>query len=222
MPTTDFNTTAENLLPPHRRQVRFKVLAKGFVYPLVWLNTIFENYKNGSTANAWDTGITYNLNDTVVYNFGVYISLVDGNIANIPDFALASWLKVQDSFIGATERTKYNASRIVFEYALNKYFGTIFNQPPTLSDIYITDDVPEYTSFMMSAYDTTPVSYMYANYSTGIMFDPPVYAVASFYKFTINIPTATYVGLGANAEQIIRNFADKYTLIGTTYTINQY
>jgi hypothetical protein len=47
-------------------------------------------------------------------------------------------------------------------------------------------------------------------------------AITGFYALTINVPTAFYASLGADAEEQIRSIADKYIIQGIFYNINQY
>lgn len=220
-PNADFNLQVIQELPPNRRLPRFIAAAKGFVSALVYDYGIFYAYINGSDAYVYDSGVTYGVGSRVVYNFQVFESLVSSNTGNIPDVSTASWRKILDYFIGASERTKYNASKIVFEYALNRFFRTTFAQPPATSDIFITNTVPAYPSFLVG-YTESASSYIGDSSSSGFVTSTEVFTTASSYQFVIHFPLSLYTALGANAEKIIRSIADKYAISGTLYTIITY
>lgn len=135
------------------------------------------------------------------------------------------WIRVSPNFIGANERVSYNAQKLLFEYALNRWFGTTFKQPSIgVSDIYISqlDDVnndfygapDQGTYFGYQFTDATPKYGMPTNVG-GI----------SPYDFIINVPTAVYNALSASASQregIVRAFADKINAAGMLYEIVTY
>lgn len=178
---------------------------------------ILKEYKQGSTATAYSPG-TYAKYDQVVYNRSVYESLIDSN-TDAPDI-VTSWAKIIDVFLPSNETQYFDANKINLEYALNGYFGLTFNNPPTLSDIYITNNVNPTPTFICGL--TTAQSSAVGLDSSG-QFVPLTYtATALLPSFSINVPTAFYAGLGADAEQIIRNFADKYVATSLTYNIIQY
>jgi hypothetical protein len=207
-------------LPPHRRLQGFITFVQSLIYGLKYDYGNYQSYQNGFGGGLWSNATTYNKYDLVQYNFKVYYSIVNGNISHAPSDP-AYWREVLPSFIGATERTKYSASKIVFEYALNKEFGTTFKQPPLVSDIYINNIAPAFTSFLVGI-DTDTSDYVGLIGSSGYVTPTEIFTAASSYEFTINIPTAVYSALGTAAEQIIRKFADKYAIVGTFYNIVTY
>ena len=226
VPTIDYDQQAIEQLPQDQRLPFFEAFFKTVVSQVKWLYGVFVAFMDGEALADYDSVTTYDKGDKVKYNFAAWESLQDGNTSNTPDTSPDYWLLRNSSFLGATERALYDAKKIKFECALNHYFGTVFRQPddpvsPTLSDIYITTVVPITTAFLMSP-GYQPTGVMYPTYSTGVMFDPPVVAVATTYEFTINIPTATYAALGTAAEEVVRNFADRINTAGTSYNIATY
>lgn len=221
VPSVDYNNLLENQLPPNRRLPRFIALAKGFANYVIYLYSYFVDYMNGTTANNYDAGVTYSAGSKVVYAYKVYESIQDSNTGNAPDGSPLYWMEMLPYFRGANERVKYQASKIVFEYALNRYFQTNFAQPPSVSDIYIGDLTPSYPTFLVGL-TSDESDFVGTTGSTGYVTLSEEYVTASSYRFVINVPTSLYSSLGAEAETIIRNFADKYAICGTTYTIVQY
>lgn len=132
----DFVQQARELLPPDKRDAPTKKFFSALLYPLQWCrNLILGSYKTGATALAWSPG-AYNKYDQVIYLKSVWYSLTSAN-TDTPG-TTTTWLKIQENFLGADERVKYNGVAIVLEYALNRGFGGTFRQPGTgISDIYI-------------------------------------------------------------------------------------
>lgn len=221
VPSVDYNNLLENELPPHRRLPRFIALAKGFANYIIYLYNYFLSYINGSTANNYDAGVTYGVGAVVVYNYKVYESIQASNTGNAPDGSPLYWMEMLPYFRGATERSLYQASKVVFEYALNRYFQTSFAQPPAISDIYIGDVAPTYPTFLVGLTEDESDS-IGTTGSSGYITLSESFVTASSYRFIIYVPSALYSSLGSEAEVIIRNFADKYAIVGTTYTIVTY
>lgn len=225
-PTFDVDNFVVQMTPIQYRITNTLLFVRSMNSQLAWLQGLFNDLQNGSSCDFYDPALPYAKGNRAKSYFGVYESLVDSNLGNdLNDTAY--WLKVLDSYIGSNELCQYSSNKIVFEYALNRIFGLTFRQYANasytpLSDIYISTDAPAFTSFMMSAYPLNPLSYMYPTYSTGIMYDPPVYTAASTYLFTIHVPAAFYASLGVDAEKIIRAFADRIAMAGTQYSIQTY
>lgn len=221
VPSVDYGNLVENQLPPNRRLPRFKAIGYSFINYVAYLYNYFLYYMNGSIANNYDAGVTYSVGATVVYNFKMYESIQASNTGNAPDGSPLYWMEMLGYFRGANERALYQASKIVFEYALNRYFQTSFAQPPAISDIYIGDVVPTYPTFLVGLTEDESDS-IGTTGSSGYITLTESFVTASSYRFIINVPSGLYSSLGSEAEIIIRNFADKYAIVGTTYTIVTY
>jgi len=230
VPQVDFNLQVVNTLPLDQRLPYWKIFVRALVSPIVWLYELFNGFMyNSVDTGYWSSIITYSKGDRVRDISGVYESLTDSNLNN-PITDTTYWYKVLNYFIGADERAVYNGRKINFEWALNRYFNTTFRQPndpvtPTPSDIFITDVPAAYTSLVMYPtdyrsgiiYPTTSAPYF--------MYNTPVYTGATTYQFDINIPLAIFDALGSTdaiREAVVRNFADKYTAVGTFYNVVTY
>ena len=130
----NFSNLKDNLLPPDYRTAVHKF------WLLTWTNIVqfmrdrvLGDYRTGSNYAQWTLGI-YAIHDRVIYNQVVYESLEDGNTDTPTSSKWAVWLP---SFIGSDERKYFNGQKVVLEYSLNTYYGTVFRQPPLVSDIYI-------------------------------------------------------------------------------------
>lgn len=223
MPTIydiNFNTLAVQVIPPDKRYSRMVAWVRMLLSPLQYLRDLwFGSYRSGSTAGAWAAG-TYAKYAQVKYNKAVYESLVNNN-TSVPT-TVANWKVVQNNFIGLSERILYSGQKLVLEYALNKWFGTTFRQPPSQSDIYITNN-PIGVAFFRSANvedisssvsNSGSSEYVINNYSFNVQFN-----------FTIHVPVAVYNALdttGLNNEKIFKSFAGQYIPAGLTYQIITY
>jgi hypothetical protein len=207
----------KDLLPSKHRTTEKLKQNEGLLSGLGRNARILKDYKEGASASTYSAG-TYGKYDQVIYNQAVYESLIDSN-TDAPDI-VKSWVKIIDVFLPSNETQYYDANKISLEYALNKYFGLTFNSPPTLSDIYITNNVNPTPSFVCGLIESQSSA---VGVDTSEQYVPLTYTTTTLLpSFSINVPTAFYVSLGADAEQIIRNFADKYVATSLTYNINQY
>lgn len=232
VPQIDFDNHAIQEIPEHHRTPRFIAWFQGLLRGSIsWLNRNFYNYCFGDTISTfWLSGATYNLNDSVVTFFGVYISLQDGNIGNNPNNSPDYWYQISPSFIGAFERVQYNSQKIIMEYALNNFFRTIYRNPTTivtggylpLSDIYIETVSPSFTSFVVYE-GVTGTSPVYQD-STGTyaVFEDVVTPLDTTYEFIVWIPVSLSVALGAAYDKIIRSKVDLMSIFGTVYTVQTY
>jgi hypothetical protein len=146
--------------------------------------------------------------------------LVDGNTSAPTD--VTAWRVYQEVFIGTDERIMYSHIKLVLEYALNRRFDTVFSQPPSLSDIYITKNAKGLNAFIVGAVEEDSSSSFFDG-STEFIID--AYTFGSFFNFTVNVPLAVYNGVSAEPsarEKIFRDFINQYNTIGLTYNIQTY
>jgi hypothetical protein len=133
----DFKQQTPELLPPDKRDNNRIGLIGALLNSIQWGRDLaIGNYKNGSNASSYAAG-TYPAFALVIFNKSVYYSLNDNNTSTPLD--TTQWLKIQDNFIGVSERVKFNGQNLILEYALNKRFNGTFRPPPssTPSDIYM-------------------------------------------------------------------------------------
>lgn len=216
----NYNTLATQTLPPDKRYTKMVAFVRILLSPLQYLNNLwFVGYRTGTTAPAYAAG-TYAKYAQVKYNKIVYESLIAGNTALPTD--TTKWKVVQENFIGLFERITYNGQKLVLEYALNKWFGTTFRQPPSVSDIYVSTNTIGTPFFRVGDVETISSSSRNDGSSEFVINS---YTVALQYNFTIFVPVAVYNALDplmANNEAIFRAFANKYIPAGLTYNITTY
>lgn len=192
---------------------------------LSWINTltaaiqnlwslIFEDYRVGSVYPDYGFFTQYYVGDRVLFaDKSIYECI--SNSLNISCLDTTKWVKVNDIFIGSDERVKYSAQKLLFEYALNKFFIS--------SGIYITNNFIDVGDVFVMDTDSTESSVMPLDsfYQEDYMDLTATYA-SGVYDYTIFVPIADYTTLGSSANAIIRTFADKYNLAGMQYNIQTY
>jgi hypothetical protein len=223
------------LLPPQKRDTTNLAFLGVFGAKLQYLHDLFFNeYAGGSTASNWQPSISYSYQTRKKYIDNAVYEVINFNGINSsvpPPNDPANWAKVLNTWIGARERARYNSQRLIFEFALNKWFKTVFRQPTSwdsngnitpLSDIYINNNAIS-NSFFFGATaaessfipKTASEQRSFINYST----------IINRNSFTINVPIAVYNALGANnsiRDKAIKDFADDYVLAGLYYNILTY
>lgn len=219
----DIDIVIPNLTPPVKRLPKYSAWLKSLTTPIqqAWQN-LFVDYKTGSTYADFDIGTTYNLGDLViwtdkcVYEASSVTSLgVGQSFSGVLPNNTAFWTKVNNNFIGTDERVKYNSQKLLFEYALNRFFRT--------TGIYITNNFVTPTNVFVMGDSSANSSYMPSNsiYQADYMRNTAYYGSA-IYDFTIFFPIADYTALGSQADSIIRSYADVYNSIGMQYDIQTY
>ncbi len=211
----DNQIIGEQLTPPVLRTTK----------QLAWINTltaaiqnlwslIFEDYRVGSVYPDYGFFTQYYVGDRVLFaDKSIYECI--SNSLNISCLDTTKWVKVNDIFIGSDERVKYSAQKLLFEYALNKFFIS--------SGIYITNNFIDVGDVFVMDTDSTESSVMPLDsfYQEDYMDLSATYA-SGIYDYTIFVPIADYTSLGSSANAIIRTFADKYNLAGMQYDIQTY
>lgn len=210
------------MLAPDKRFRKTVAWVNVLLSPIQYLRDIwFGSYRTGSTAPTWVNTDPYPKYALVKYsNKVVYESLVDNNTAVPTD--TTKWRVAQQNFIGLSERIVYNGQKLVLEYAMNKWFGTTFRQPPNISDIYITNNSLTVASFRVGLTEgvSSKVGLTGSSEFVGLS---SVYTVPT--NFTIHCPKAVYDALDPtliNNEKIFRAFVDLYIPSGITYSITTY
>jgi hypothetical protein len=216
----NFNQFAVNMLPPDKRLPNFQCFIQSLLAPLQWVRDLwFGSYRTGVVVAPW-SAITYNKYDRVLYNKIVYESYVAANTLVPTD--TTAWIVVQNNFIGLTERLAYNGGCLTLTWALNKWFGTVFRQPPLQSDIYLQTNVVVAPIFRVGATEdkSSSISTITSSEFVGISD-----GITTQINMTIFVPVAVYNALDAglvNNDKIFRNFSDKYIPAGIIYTITTY
>ncbi len=208
--------------PPNKRLDVFLHWLWSLVSPLQWLyEALFDTWRTGVSDPAYTdySAGSYDKGDRVKYINGVYESLEDSN-TDLP--TTSKWVLITDNFIGVEDRVLFNGQKIIYEYALNTWFGTTFDPVPGDSDIYIETNAIVTGNFRTGVSEARSSSIGVTRSSEPI--GDETQAIAG-YNFTIYIPTAVYNALdadSANREKIVRNFADRYCPVGLNYNIQTY
>jgi hypothetical protein len=224
MPTIydiNYNQKAIELLPPDKRSGSMIQWAQSLFKEVQYnRDALLTDYKVGSSYPSYSSLATYAKFDRVIYGQSVYESLVNGNTATPTD--VTKWRVYQEYFIGVDERLTYNHCKLVLEFALNKRFYSTFRQPPSVSDIYITTNVPPIAVFVSGIVENES-SAVYDDVSSEFVINS--YSFGGFNNFTVYVPTAVYNAVGSteNARQnTFRNFIDKYNTPSIFYNIVTY
>ena len=236
----------ELLLPPQLRQQKMVDYLNSISSPLQWMHDItwVDSYVDGftypdySTASTYYPGLGNTIGDRVIYkDRGVYECIA--TCSNIDPIKLGSpyWELISDNYLGARERVLYNSQKVVFEFALNRWFQTGVLTIPYSGGIYINNNITQPNSFIMgtssqlSSYmvDSTVNGPPQSGWLSLNPFNPP----PSQYNFTIFVPISTVNQIDAgntysvpflskNADTIIRSFADTLKISGMLYDIKSY
>jgi hypothetical protein len=211
----DNEIVAEQLTPPTLRESKFLAWLYVITKPIqnFW-SLIFQDYKIGSNYTDFGFFTQYYVGDRVLFADKAIYECIKNSLNN-SCLDNVFWTKVNDIFIGTDERVKYSAQKLLFEYALNKFFIT--------SGIYITNNFIDVGDVFVMDTDSTESSVMPLDsfYQEDYMDLTATYA-SGIYDYTIFVPIADYTTLGASADAIIRTFADKYNLAGMQYDIQTY
>lgn len=222
MPTIydiDYSKFALQMSVPDKRGPVLLQLLRMLLKPHQWNRDLwFGEYRTGTTAAGYSAG-TYAKYTRVLYNKVVYESLIDGN-TDLP--TTSNWFIVQQNFIGLSERILYNGGCLTLTYALNKWFGTVYRQPSSLSDIYITTNAVLTPIFRVGATEDQSSSSGAISSSEFVGISD---AITSQINLSIFVPVAVYNALDVtmlNNDKIFRNFADRYIPAGIIYNITTY
>jgi hypothetical protein len=226
------DTFAVNFLPPKKRLPIYKAWTKTLVKPLqVLYNTMFGTFKDGNAAALYSGATAYAVGNQVKYtDKAVYQCWVasTGNLPTNTNF----WFKIQDNFVGIEPRCKYNAQHILFEWALNEWFGTTFVNVPGNSDIYIDNFASGSDVFYVGLTEVDSSQAVYGN-GQADRFIQAINITNTGSEFDIYVPIAvanalttetanTVPNISANRENIIRQIADLYCYAGINYTVITY
>jgi hypothetical protein len=222
----DFEQCALELYPSHKRKTVLLQKIYSLVKPLNDLALFFQFYREGGSFSSFNPGTVYTYGQYIQYQRRIYLKneVTDDYVAGITPLNTTYWTLILSSFIGADERVKFGPPKIVYEFALNKIFGTTFRQPPLISDIYIenlntTDDALyvgelDTDTAMVSQTDQESIFFVTEN-------DP----VQNEKDYSINVPVAVWTALaptGSERDAIITSVALKYRLVGYNFEVNTY
>ena len=219
----DLNTFTKNMLPPNKRLSVFEAFMRVIVKPLQWLHdNLFTYYKEGTSFPDYNALTAYVVGDYVTYkDKGVYycIAATTGNAPGNTTY----WYKIQDVFLGISERIQYQPQILVFEWALNRFFGQTFVNPPSVNPIYIQTNAIDVNTFFVGTIDFSTAQIPLSLGNNNFIGDSS--AAVKIYSFTINYPTGLPASLGLTTnefENLLKQQADKIKAAGTLYDLNAY
>lgn len=227
----EFDQFVQDMLPPDKRGNNTIAIQQAMFAPIQQdHDSLFNSYRLGTGAGAYSALNTYNLDDQVIFRKAVYQSTIDDN--NTDPTNTDNWVLIQDNFIGIMERVSYNSQVIVLTYALNKWFGTNFVQPPGQSDIFLTNGELQVVGFVVGLTEyQDPAANPLVPVSSSVGADTSSDAIGGLLPFsklvgfTIHMPVEVYNALDpdpANRDSIVRSFADLYVQAGIQYQITTY
>lgn len=214
----DYDDLVVNNMSPDKRTDKHISWVKALVSQVKRLyNITIVDYIKGAWYPEYSGAVTYPAGYKVLSSNAVYESKVGDNTGNAVGDDNDYWIKTQDSFVGAEERASYWASVLIFEFALNKWFGGIFRQPPDTSDIYISEANKANLPFIVGNNEfASSVGITTSIGAVGIS-NP----TAAPRDYVINFPQDLYDTISGGDSEISL-FADKINTAGLTYSIDTY
>lgn len=212
---------AHDALPPEKRTTENVASMSGVLAAFDKQWTVFlANLKGADVqygAAAWTAG-TYSPSDVVIYYPTGEVYECQVTTTTEPSTS-TDWLKIADCFIGFNEMQHFDGTTLSLTYALNRRFMTTYANPPATSDIYIVNTPLSVTVFYAGTDELTSSSVGPTISSEYVM---SAYSITPATAFDVQVPTAVMTALGSNAENIIRQFIDKYVILSLHYTITPY
>lgn len=225
--SVDFDITSIELLPIHKRVGDIENTMYVLAAPLNELERIFQYLREGTSAGNYSGATTYTFGQLVNYQRRVYYrnEVTDGYIAGITPNNTTYFVKVLDYTIGLNDRIRFGNGKLILEYALNAIFGTTFNQPPVLSDIYLVRNINTSDAFRVGQTETES-SFVTQNEADGRwsigQFEP---SGVFQYDYTVFVPVAVWTALASTnneRDNIILSVLNKYKLQGFIADVQTY
>ncbi len=215
---------------PSKRLPRFIAWLAVLLKPLQWLQDLWANdYIYGQLYSDFNPITVYVIGDRISFTDNRNYEFIFDNpslLANLPpDLYPQYWLLIQDNFIGANDRVKFNSQIIMLEWQLNVWF----RNPLPAPQIYLVINVNA-NNFWLGATGETSSKLsstdIFATYLANAN-------VAYLYNFTIYVPVTlsdTWTtetpdvapAISVNREKKVRRFVDKYKLSGINYNVVTY
>lgn len=223
-----YNTNILQLIsdtfPKEERTVENLQATLGFMSGAEYSDNCFQDVKQGadlySFAQVWIIGFYTHLQRVIYLNTGEVYEVDNPNGTSSEPTTSTDWRKVQDSFIGIDESIKFNGTKTVLEYALNRRFLTAFVQPGAgVSDIYISTIGAGISSFIVGGVPANS-SKVFLNSSSEYVINSMIFGTP--FDFTIYVPIGLATFLGAEYENVLRKFADQYIVYGLKYLVQIY
>ena len=192
---------------------------------------MFGTFQYGNAAALYNPVTAYAVGNQVKYTDKAIYQCWVASTGNLPTNT-NYWFKIQDKFVGIEPRMKYNAQHLLFEWALNEWFGTTFVNTPSASDIFISGSGVSLDAFYVGI-SPTESSYVVYDEPEATAYIQALDLTTAGISFTINVPISvanalttetanTVPNISANRENIIRQIADLYNYAGITYNVITY
>jgi hypothetical protein len=222
----DYDQTSLELYPSHKRRDILLQKIYSLVKPLNDLNLFFQFFREGGSFSAYSGATTYTFGQYIQYQRRIYLrnEVTTDYVAGISPLNSTYWTLILQSFIGADERVKFGPQKIIYEFALNKIFGTTFRQPPAVSDVYIENLNSSDDAFYVGELDTDTAMVAQTDQES-IFFVTENDPVSDEKDYAIYVPVAVWTALaptGTERDAIITSVANKYRLVGYTFEIITY
>lgn len=243
----NYNSQNQQIIPPDLRQPKEVSWLYSISYPLQRLHDLIWNngYADGSIYPNWATSSTYVpanggtlVGSRVIYiNRGVYECTATASGSLQTPLDITHWELINTNYIGASERVQYNSQRILYEYALNRWFqtnayGNWSTNNPFFGWIYIKNNSVGINSFVLGQTGQYS-SDMYTNSSSANMLNHPGSGGSNTYCYTINVPisvankmdpgnTYSVPTASPNTINIVKSFADTINQVGFIYNVVTY
>ena len=230
----DFNQQSNNLNVPILRQTKMTAWVNFFVKQLGWLFSRFNDYTNGSNYPKFNLLTTYSINNIVRYGNNNYAFIYPNPTLGPFPTNTIYWYKLAGDFIGADEHLKMNGQKLMFEYALNRWFGIAawstvqWTGTPGYTQIYIKRNLSSNSNYWLSNGGAGSLTSFMANSNNAqFFFLGNSYSTYNPYRFTIYVPNAILTAITlppgiTDAKTVIADFATKYTRIGKKFNVIGY
>ncbi len=218
----DFNSIYKKLSPPDKRSATLLAWGSVLVKPLQWLhNLFFDDYAKGNLDDLYDNGTTYVVGDRVQYLHKVYecTEVTTGNLPTDTSF----WMLVQNDSRGADQRVGFSSQLLVFEFLLNQWFNTNFNQPvfdppSSPSDIWIENQSVDDGSFIMAPSGNGASFMLASGFNEDFMVPNHTFILTDF---IIHYPILVIPDNSDEYNQLV-SLVNQYKLAGTTPQYQSY
>lgn len=209
-------------LPPDKRYEPMSNLVTALLSPIQYIQRMLYRFVYGSTDSEFDILTSYSFGSFITYQNKVYFKYTSGSsITDYPNIDTDNWYKVMDGKFGIEVKKNWYSGKLTLEYILNTYFGTTYLNPSDgVSDIYITNPVRG-DSYFTSYAEPIGTAVFKGNKSLSAVYEGAV-NINSTTSFTINVPSATYAGLGGDASAKVKAVVKDYVYAGINYSVTTY
>lgn len=186
----------------------------------------------GGSSSGSSPYSSYTKGDRVIYIDRAVYENISGSTSENP-LDTTKWMKVNNNYIGAIERSEFNAIKLSYELALNRWFLTNgFAPVVTASTVHQGLFAASAKTIYIQTLTASTASFLMAN-SGELSSDMPFsstfaqqwmgnsYSVGNIFEYTIWVPNYIFTRPTVS-ESIIRNFAESINIAGILFSISGY